>query len=45
VSHSPTAIRSICRRVCVLEHGELSFDGGVDDGLEFYERSLVLRGS
>jgi ABC-type polysaccharide/polyol phosphate transport system ATPase subunit len=45
VSHSPTAIRSICRRVCVLEHGELSFDGGVDDGLEFYERSLVPRGS
>jgi homopolymeric O-antigen transport system ATP-binding protein len=45
VSHSTAAIRSICRRVCVLEHGELSFDGGVDDGLEFYERSLVLRGS
>jgi homopolymeric O-antigen transport system ATP-binding protein len=43
VSHSPGAIRTICRRVCVLEHGELSFDGGVEEGLDFYERSLASR--
>jgi energy-coupling factor transporter ATP-binding protein EcfA2 len=37
VSHSPAALRSICRRVCVLEQGELGFDGGVEEGLAFYE--------
>jgi ABC-type polysaccharide/polyol phosphate transport system ATPase subunit len=40
VSHSPAAIRSICRRVCVLEQGRLLFDGGVDEGLTFYESTL-----
>lgn len=37
VSHAASAVRAICRRVCVLEHGELVFDGGVDEGLTFYE--------
>ena len=32
VSHAPAAIRAICRRVCVLEHGELVFDGDVEEG-------------
>ena len=32
VSHAPSAIRSLCRRVCVLEHGELVFDGDVETG-------------
>ena len=36
VSHAPSAIRTICSRVCVLEHGELAFDGSVDAGLAFY---------
>ena len=35
VSHAPSAIRSICRRVCVLEHGVLAFDGAVETGLHF----------
>lgn len=43
VSHSPLAIRSICRRVCVLEQGELAFDGELDGGLAFYERALEQR--
>ena len=43
VSHAPSAIRSICRRVCVLEHGELVFDGDVDGGLQFYEELLAGR--
>ena len=29
VSHSPVSIRSLCRRVCVLEQGEMVFDGGL----------------
>jgi ABC-2 type transport system ATP-binding protein len=37
VSHSSAAIRSVCRRVCVLDHGQLAFDGPVEAGLEFYE--------
>jgi ABC-type polysaccharide/polyol phosphate transport system ATPase subunit len=43
VSHSPAAIRSVCRRVCVLEQGELVFDGNVDGGLQFYEEVLASR--
>jgi ABC-type polysaccharide/polyol phosphate transport system ATPase subunit len=38
VSHSPDAIRALCDRVCVLEHGRMMFDGGVRDGLEFYDQ-------
>jgi ABC-type polysaccharide/polyol phosphate transport system ATPase subunit len=37
VSHAPSAIRTICRRVCVLDQGELMFDGPVEEGLAFYE--------
>lgn len=41
VSHAPAAIRSLCRRVCVLEQGKLVFDGGVEEGLAFYESTIV----
>ncbi len=37
VSHAPSAIRSICRRVCLLEQGELLYDGDVEAGLREYE--------
>ena len=40
VSHAPDAIRAFCRRVCVLEQGTLAFDGGVEEGLSFYESLL-----
>jgi ABC-2 type transport system ATP-binding protein/lipopolysaccharide transport system ATP-binding protein len=40
VSHAPSAIREICRRVCVLDAGHLRFDGGLDEGLSFYDRQL-----
>jgi homopolymeric O-antigen transport system ATP-binding protein len=40
VSHSPAAMRTFCRRVCVLEKGELAFDGEPEQGLAFYDRSL-----
>ena len=43
VSHAPPAIRSLCRRVCVLEQGEMLFDGGLEDGLAFYEGVLDRR--
>ena len=44
VSHAAGAVRAICSRVCVLEQGHLAFDGGLDAGLEFYER-LVTQGT
>ena len=44
VSHAPSAIRAICSRVCVLEHGELAFDGPVDAGLQLYS-NLVTPGT
>jgi ABC-type polysaccharide/polyol phosphate transport system ATPase subunit len=43
VSHAAESIRSICRRVCVLEQGELMFDGDVHQGLAFYEQLLARR--
>jgi ABC-type polysaccharide/polyol phosphate transport system ATPase subunit/SAM-dependent methyltransferase len=38
VSHSSAAVRSICDRVCLLDHGRLLFDGEVARGLEEYQR-------
>jgi ABC-type polysaccharide/polyol phosphate transport system ATPase subunit/SAM-dependent methyltransferase len=40
VSHSAEAVRSICRRVCVLDRGRLTFDGDVDAGLAAYEQAM-----
>jgi ABC-2 type transport system ATP-binding protein len=41
VSHSPSSIREICRRVCVLEHGELMFDGEPDQALSYYDQLIA----
>jgi ABC-type polysaccharide/polyol phosphate transport system ATPase subunit len=41
VSHAPAAVKAICRRVCVLEHGRLMFDGDVDAGMSFYSNLLT----
>lgn len=38
VSHAAAAVQAICRRVCVLEQGQLRFDGDVDSGLTEYRR-------
>lgn len=38
VSHAPEAVRAICKRLLVLDHGRLVYDGGVDEGLDFYAR-------
>jgi ABC-type polysaccharide/polyol phosphate transport system ATPase subunit len=44
VSHTPDAIRAICRRVVVLERGSLLYDGNVDEGLDFYARLVANHG-
>ncbi len=40
VSHDPSAIERICRRVVVLDGGRVVFDGQVADGLLHYHRLL-----
>jgi ABC-2 type transport system ATP-binding protein len=40
VSHSSHTVREVCRRVCLLEHGRLLFDGQVDEGLDAYNRLM-----
>jgi len=41
VSHSAAAVRAVCERVLVLEHGTLIFDGPADEGLARYEQLLA----
>jgi ABC-type polysaccharide/polyol phosphate transport system ATPase subunit len=41
VSHSPEAVRAICTRVVVLEHGAVQFDGGVEEGLAYYDALMA----
>src|SRR4051794_9923767 len=40
VSHSPESVRTICRRACVLDQGEMLFDGDVENALHFYQTML-----
>ena len=40
VSHDPKAIESVCRRLVVLDAGEVAFDGDVVGGLRFYRELL-----
>jgi ABC-type polysaccharide/polyol phosphate transport system ATPase subunit/SAM-dependent methyltransferase len=41
VSHASAAIRTICQRACLLDHGELLYDGEVDGGLAAYQRLMM----
>jgi ABC-type polysaccharide/polyol phosphate transport system ATPase subunit len=36
VSHSEEQIRQACTRVIVLRHGQIAYDGEVEEGLRFY---------
>jgi ABC-type polysaccharide/polyol phosphate transport system ATPase subunit len=40
VSHAPGTIERACRRVVVLDHGRVAFDGPTSEGLRFYHRLL-----
>ena len=40
VSHGPAAVRAICRRACLLDAGELLYDGEIEGGLAHYDRIL-----
>lgn len=41
VSHAPSAVRALCERVCVLDRGELVFDGETERGLDDYEQRVM----
>ena len=43
VSHDPSAIERVCRRVVVLDAGRVQFDGTTAEGLLFYHRLLGAR--
>jgi ABC-2 type transport system ATP-binding protein len=42
VSHSAEAVRRMCERAVVLEHGRVRFDGDVLGGIREYRRVLTL---
>jgi lipopolysaccharide transport system ATP-binding protein len=44
VSHNLSAIRNLCSRVLLLQGGNVSFNGMVDEGLAIYERSFSSAG-
>lgn len=36
VSHNMNTIKSLCNRVIVLKHGNIVFDGSVEEGIKYY---------
>jgi ABC-type polysaccharide/polyol phosphate transport system ATPase subunit len=42
VSHSADAVRKICDRACVLDHGSMVFLGKADEAIERYHEMLAL---
>ena len=42
VSHNMAAVRSLCQRGVVLENGEMVFESGVNDAVEYYIGNISL---
>ena len=42
VSHNMFSIKTMCKRVIYLKHGEIQFDGATDDGIALYEQDCRL---
>lgn len=38
-SHDVSSLRALCNRAVVLKHGNLLFDGGVEEGIQYYENT------
>ncbi len=38
VSHNMAAVKSLCTKGIVLEHGKIVFQGSIDDSVEFYSK-------
>jgi ABC-type polysaccharide/polyol phosphate transport system ATPase subunit len=41
VSHSADAVKDICNRACVLDHGSMIFLGKADEAIDHYHKMLV----
>ena len=41
VSHNMAAVKQLCTRGIVLEHGRVKFDGATQDALDFYSGSIL----
>jgi len=39
VTHALNSAANFCKRALVIDHGSLQFDGTIDDGIAFYEKS------
>src|SRR5262245_5104964 len=42
VSHSAEAVKEVCDRACVLDHGSLAFLGKADEAIQHYHKMLAL---
>ena len=43
VSHNMFSVKSLCHRAIYLSHGQIRFDGLVEDAIEMYEKDSRLR--
>lgn len=43
VSHNMAAVKNLCTRAIVLEHGSTVFEGGTDDAVDFYLNNRVSK--
>jgi lipopolysaccharide transport system ATP-binding protein len=41
-SHDFSALRDFCTRLFVMHHGELIYDGGVEDGIKEYKKVVGI---
>lgn len=39
VSHNMQAVKNLCNRLIVMQHGGLAFDGGIEEGVDYYLNS------
>jgi ABC-2 type transport system ATP-binding protein len=44
VSHAPQTLRALCDRGIMLNHGQVAFDGPIDQTLSFYENHFRAKG-
>lgn len=44
VSHNMETVRQLCDRCVVLDHGEIIYDGGVEEAISYYSDRLLEKG-
>jgi lipopolysaccharide transport system ATP-binding protein len=41
VSHNMASVKQLCTKAILMEHGEVSFSGNVDDTVDYYSQSVI----